>query len=110
VVTAYSAKFEVPLGIILLSVEMRVYYVRQSDKTRFLFNSFLLMADMIIVHGSHQQYLNALLAEHSSLTGLKVKTLGVKGYPGRWDYHNRGRYDYLRAGFLLEKQKLKFFI
>jgi len=94
VVTAYSAKFEVPLGIILLSVEMRV----------------LLMADMIIVHGSHQQYLNALLAEHSSLTGLKVKTLGVKGYPGRWDYHNRGRYDYLRAGFLLEKQKLKFFI
>jgi hypothetical protein len=54
--------------------------------------------------------LNALLAEHSSLTGLKVKTLGVKGYPGGWDYHNRGRYHYLRAGFLLEKQKLKFFI
>jgi hypothetical protein len=72
------------------------YYVRQSDKTRFLFNSFLLMADMIIVHGSHQQYLNALLTEHSSLTGLKVKTLGVNGYPGGWDYHNRGRYDYLR--------------
>jgi hypothetical protein len=72
------------------------YYVRQNDKTRFLFNSFLLMADMIIVHGSHQQYLNALLTEHSSLTGLKVKTLEVDGYPGGWDYHNKGRYDYLR--------------
>jgi len=72
------------------------YYVRHNDRTRYLFTSLLLQSDMIIAHGSHQQVLAALLTEHSSWTGLKVKTLTHDNYPGGWDYHNHGRWNYLR--------------
>ena len=72
------------------------YYVRYNDRTRYLFISLLLQSDMIAAHGSHQQVLVSLLTEHASLTGLKVKVLGHDDYPGGWDYHRHGRWDYLR--------------
>ena len=51
------------------------YYVRNNDKTKFLFRSLLFLGDMVLSMTSHQQALAALLDEHSSLTGLRVKTL-----------------------------------
>lgn len=66
------------------------YYVRHNDRTRHLFTSLLYSGDFIAKTGSHQQALTALLAEHSSLTGLTVKTLNTHDFPGGWSYHRRG--------------------
>ena len=65
------------------------YYVRYNDRTRYLFQSLLYAGDFISKTGSHQQALTALLAEHSSLTGLKVKTLDTHEFPGGWNFHRR---------------------
>ena len=56
--------------------------MRANDKTKFLFRSLLYLGDMVLSMTSHQQALAALLDEHSSLTGLRVKTLGGADFPG----------------------------
>jgi hypothetical protein len=65
------------------------YYVRNNDKTKFLFRSLLFLGDMVLSMNSHQQALGALLDEHSSLTGLRVKTLSAYDFPGGYHYHRK---------------------
>ncbi len=66
------------------------YYVRNNDKTKYLFTSLLYHNDMILQWNSHQQALVQLLAEQASLFGLKVKVLDreTKDFPGGWHYHS----------------------
>ena len=72
------------------------YYVRNNDKTKFLFRSLLYLGDMVLSMTSHQQALAALLDEHSSLTGLRVKTLTGVDFPGGYHYHRRKEKDFLK--------------
>lgn len=65
------------------------YYVRYNDRTRYLLTSLLYSGDLIMATDSHQQAFNALLIEHSSLYGLKVKTLKGNDFPGGFHFHRR---------------------
>ena len=67
------------------------YYVRNNEKTRYLFTSLLYHGDMIAESRSHQQALIQLLANHASLFGLRVKVLGrdVGEFPSGWHYHRQ---------------------
>ncbi|KAL9191433.1 hypothetical protein ACHAXT_001139 [Thalassiosira profunda] len=72
------------------------YYVRNNDKTKFLFRSLLYLGDMVLSMTSHQQALAALLDEHSSLTGLRVKTLSGVDFPGGYHYHRKKEIGFLK--------------
>jgi len=65
------------------------YYVRNNQRTKYLLTSLLYAGDLIIATASHQQALSALLTEHSSLFGLKVKTLPGEEFPGGYHYHRQ---------------------
>jgi len=67
------------------------YYVRSNPRTEHFFNSFLLAGDMILESKSHQNALIALLNEHASVYGLKVKILSrdTDEFPGGFHYHRR---------------------
>ncbi len=67
------------------------YYVRNNDKTKYLFTSLLYHGDMIVQSTSHQQALIQLLGNHASLFGLRVKVLSrdMEEFPGGWHYHRR---------------------
>jgi hypothetical protein len=67
------------------------YYVRNNDKTRYFFNSFLLAGDLVRSTRSHQVPLVALLNEHASMYGLKVKVFSRDGdnFPGGHAFHRR---------------------
>ena len=72
------------------------YYVRNNDKTKFLFRSLLYLGDMVLSMTSHQQALAALLDEHSSLTGLRIKTLSGFDFPGGYHYHRKKEIPFLK--------------
>lgn len=70
------------------------YYVRHNDKTEHLFSALLKSIDLILENASHQAVLIALLNEHTSRYGLRVKVLGVDTalgmlFPGGFHYHRR---------------------
>ena len=67
------------------------YYVRNNEKTKYLFTSLLYHSDTIIQSSSHQQALIQLLADHASLYGLRVKILSrdMDDFPGGWHYHRK---------------------
>jgi hypothetical protein len=67
------------------------YYVRNNEKTRYFFNSFLLAGDLIRSTRSHQVPLVALLNEHASMYGMKVKVFSRDGdnFPGGHAFHRR---------------------
>jgi len=67
------------------------YYVRNNEKTRYFFISLLYAGDLILRAASHQQAMIQVMAEHSSLFGLKVKILDreMEEFPGGWHYHRR---------------------
>jgi hypothetical protein len=69
------------------------YYVRNNDKTRYLFDALLYSGDMILQSHSHQQALVQLMAEHASLFGLKVKVFSrdTEELPGGYQYHKRNK-------------------
>jgi len=73
------------------------YYVRNNERTRYFFNSFLMAGDLIIGTRSHQVPLVALLQEHASMYGLKVKIFSRDGddFPGGHAYHRRK--DFMRS-------------
>jgi len=73
------------------------YFVRSNDLTKYLFLSLLYSGDMVMAVGSHQQVLNALLIEHTSLYGLKVKTLSGEEFPGGWHYHRKSKKPLMKA-------------
>ena len=74
------------------------YYARNNDRTRYLFTSLLYAQDIIRRTESHQQALIALLNEHSSLFGLKVKVLNrdEEDFPGGWHFHHSGMSSMMR--------------
>jgi hypothetical protein len=65
------------------------YYVRNNERTRYFFNSFLMLGDRILSSGSHQIPLIAHLSEQASLHGLRVKTWdrNRKEFPGGFTFH-----------------------
>ena len=65
------------------------YFVRSNAKTRHFFRHFLYSSDLIDAWSSHQQVMIALLAEHSSLMGLKVKVFPkeMEEFPGGVQFH-----------------------
>ena len=67
------------------------YYVRHNDRTQYFFNSLLLAGDLIVSTKSHQIALIALLNEHASLYGLKVKIFerNTRDFPGGYSYHRK---------------------
>jgi hypothetical protein len=67
------------------------YYVRHNDKTQHFFNSFLLAGDLIISSRSHQVPLVALLQEHASMYGTRVKIFSRDegDFPGGHAFHRR---------------------
>lgn len=77
------------------------YYVRYNERTRYFLTALLMSGDVILKTSSHQQAMTAILAEHSSLYGLKVKVFGRDDdeygalFPGGFHYHNRK--DYMHA-------------
>ena len=60
------------------------YFVRANERTRYFFSAFVKMGDIIMQSGSHQGALTAVLNEHNSYRGLKVKVLARDGdyFPG----------------------------
>ena len=76
-----------------MSANSGFYYVRNNDKTRYLFTALLYSGDLIVKSHSHQQALVQLMAEHSSLFGLRVKVLDreMDEFPGGWNYHSRSK-------------------
>jgi hypothetical protein len=54
------------------------YYVRHNDRTEYFFHSLLMAGNIIAQSGSHQNAVSAVLNEHASWRGLRVKTLHRK--------------------------------
>mmetsp|Transcript_24051 Transcript_24051/g.29542 ORF Transcript_24051/g.29542 Transcript_24051/m.29542 type:complete len:581 (-) Transcript_24051:98-1840(-) len=73
------------------------YYVRHNERTTYLFTRLLNSGELIIESKSHQQALGIFLEEHSSLYGLKVKTLSnAHEFPGGYHYHRHSYKQLLR--------------
>jgi len=71
------------------------YYVRANAKTAHFFSALLGAGDLILETKSHQQALIALLSEHVSLFGLKVKVFSrdTDDFPGGYHFHQAtGKY------------------
>jgi len=65
------------------------YYVRHNPRTEHFFSALLTSGDVILETKSHQQALIALMSEHVSLFGLKVKVFSrdTEEFPGGYHYH-----------------------
>jgi hypothetical protein len=71
------------------------YYVRANAKTAHFFSNLLTSGDVILETKSHQQALIALLSEHVSLFGLRVKVFSrdTDEFPGGFHFHQKsGKY------------------
>lgn len=67
------------------------YFVKAVDRTRYFFNCFIKLSDLIQQSGSHQSALTAVLNDHVSYRGLKVKILSRDDdeFPGGFHFHRR---------------------
>mmetsp|Transcript_25023 Transcript_25023/g.69010 ORF Transcript_25023/g.69010 Transcript_25023/m.69010 type:complete len:601 (-) Transcript_25023:23-1825(-) len=67
------------------------YYVRANDRTKHFFSALLNAGDLVLRTDSHQQALIALMNEHMSLFGLKVKIFSrdTDEFPGGWHFHQK---------------------
>ena len=67
------------------------YFIRNNVRTQYFFNALLMNGDLIISTSSHQIALVALLNEHASMYGLKVKTWerNLEEFPGGYSYHRK---------------------
>jgi hypothetical protein len=74
------------------------YFVRHNEKTEYFFHSLLMSGDIIAQTGSHQNAMAAVLNEHSSLRGLRVKTLDreMDEFPGGYHYNAPSRRQYMK--------------
>jgi len=65
------------------------YYVRYNARTEHFFSALLLAGDVILKTDSHQQALIALMSEHVSLYGLRVKVFPreEEDFPGGYQFH-----------------------
>jgi len=74
------------------------YYVRNNPRTQFFFNALLMAGDLILSTSSHQIALIALLNEHTSLYGLRVKIWdrNKREFPGGFTFHNHKASGYMK--------------
>jgi hypothetical protein len=86
------------------------YYVRYNERTKFFMNTFVRMGDLVLTSGSHQGSLTALLSEHASWRGLKVKVVAreesPQPFPGGFHFHKRK--DYMKALIKGEEKAIIF--
>jgi len=68
------------------------YYVRYNSRTEYFFTSLLYATDLVLSTHSHQQALTALLADHASLFGLRIKTLNEDDLPGGHYFHRKSTF------------------
>ncbi|KAI2494917.1 nucleotide-diphospho-sugar transferase [Fragilaria crotonensis] len=70
------------------------YFVRAVERTRYLFNCFVKLGDLIQQSHSHQASLTSLLNEHASYRGLRVKVFSrdTDTFPGGFHYHRDKAY------------------
>ena len=85
------------------------YYLRHNDRTQYFLNSLLMAGDLILKTDSHQQALVAVLSEHASLYGLRVKVLSrdEDEFPGGYHFHQKSG-KYMRAFLAKEKKPYLF--
>ena len=69
------------------------YFMRNNDRTRYFLTSFLMQSDLVLRTSSHQDVMIAILSEHSSLLGLRVKVLEPEAFPSGFIFHRKkGRF------------------
>ena len=85
------------------------YYVRNNRLTQHFMTSLLMAGDVIIATNSHQQAMIAVLNEHSSLYGLKVKVLSrdMEEFPGGFQWNQKSG-KYMKALFAGEIKPIIF--
>ena len=72
------------------------YFVRSNDRSKMFFRSLMYAGDVIFSCRSHQQILIQFLAEHNSLSGLKVKVLSRENDEFPSGYHYNMRKDFMK--------------
>jgi hypothetical protein len=74
-----------------LSANSGFYYIRNNEKTQYFMNALLMSGDLVSRMKSHQQAMIALLNEHTSLFGLRVKVLSrdESEFPGGYHFHQK---------------------
>ena len=77
------------------------YFMRNNPRTQYFLTQLVLAGDLILKTYSHQQALVSMLAEHSSLFGLKVKVMSKEDdrFPGGFHYHQKGPNSYFKRYF-----------
>jgi Nucleotide-diphospho-sugar transferase len=85
------------------------YYVKSNALTQHFLASIIGAANLIIQTDSHQQALIAVLSEHASLFGLRVKILSrdMDEFPGGYQYNMKSG-KYMRALFNGTKHPIIF--
>eukprot|EP00546_Thalassionema_frauenfeldii_P019907 CAMPEP_0178896680 /NCGR_PEP_ID=MMETSP0786-20121207/1314_1 /TAXON_ID=186022 /ORGANISM="Thalassionema frauenfeldii, Strain CCMP 1798" /LENGTH=258 /DNA_ID=CAMNT_0020567123 /DNA_START=409 /DNA_END=1181 /DNA_ORIENTATION=+ len=77
------------------------YYVRANEKTQYFFGQLVRQADTIVQSGSHQSALNAVMNEHVSYRGLRVKSIKARDmncpFPGGFHFHSNQFKPYMKA-------------
>ena len=71
------------------------YFVRHNDRTRSFLNTLLFSSDIILETDSHQQAMIAVLNEHVSLYGLRLKVISrdAEDLPGGFQWNMKsGKY------------------
>lgn len=84
------------------------YFVRHNERTHYFFSNFVKAADPIMQAGSHQSALTAVMNEHVSYRGLRVKVLSRDegNFPGGFHFHRSAQY--MKAMFRGKKQPYIF--
>lgn len=79
------------------------YYVRHNDRTQHFLTALLMSGDLVLKSDSHQQAMIAVLNEHASLYGLKVKVISRDNeeFPGGYHW-NQVTGKYMHAFFRKE--------
>lgn len=85
------------------------YYVRHNPRTQHFLTSLLMSGDLVLKTFSHQQAMTAVLAEHASLFGLRVKVMSrdEDDFPGGYHFH-RQQGSFLRDMFKGKKHPYIF--
>jgi hypothetical protein len=85
------------------------YYVRNNKRTQHFLTTLLMTGDVIIATNSHQQAMIAVLNEHSSVFGLKVKVLSrdLEEFPGGYQWNQKSG-KYMKALFAGEIHPIIF--
>ena len=90
-----------PTSFFSASANTGLYFARHNARSQRFFTSILLNADMIIQTMSHQQALIAVMNEHVSLHGLRVKVFArdtTDEFPGGYHWNQKSK-DYMKRYF-----------